>query len=70
MYQEEFVTLFFQVIATDRLTIEHKFVSALFAMSNTFSHSFFTDVPNVQGVQQDMDRSGFMDLRIPILEGE
>lgn len=65
-HEEEFLALFFQSIATDRLTIEHKYTSALFGLPGAADHMLFEGVRSL-GVE-DLSRSAFMERRLAILD--
>ncbi|BEJ17296.1 hypothetical protein CspHIS471_0606970 [Cutaneotrichosporon sp. HIS471] len=65
-HEDEFILLLFQGIVTDRLTIEHKYTSAFFALPGAMDHMLFEGVRAV-GVE-DLSRSAFMEKRIAILE--
>lgn len=67
-HEEDFIALLFQTIVTDRLTLEHKYASALFALPGASEHALFEGV-SALGVD-DMDRGTFMEKRGAILDGE
>lgn len=67
-YEEEFIALLFQTIVTDRLTVEHKYASALFALPGASEHALFEGISSLE--IDNMDRSAFMEKRDAILDGE
>jgi hypothetical protein len=67
-YPEDFVALFFQTVVTDKLSVEHKYVSALLAMPGAAVHPIFDGVADLP--LGDLDRGTFMDRRGAILESE
>lgn len=67
-YEKEFIALLFQAIVTDRLTVEHKYATAFFALPGASEHALFEGV-SALGVE-DMDRSSFIEKRGDILDGE
>lgn len=67
--EEEFVSLLFQSIVTDRLTVEHKYAAAMFAIPGVLDHALFEGVRLVGVTEEEMGRSAFMEKRLRILEG-
>ena len=58
----------FQSLVTDKLTIEHKYLSAMMKMSGVLDHPLFVEIPKVN-VQQDLSGTDFMDIRGAVLRG-
>ncbi|GMK57328.1 hypothetical protein CspeluHIS016_0401620 [Cutaneotrichosporon spelunceum] len=65
-HEDEFILLLFQGIVTDRLTIEHKYTSAFFALPGAKDHMLFEGVRTVG--TDELSRSAFMEKRVAILE--
>lgn len=63
MYTDDFMSLFFSVIGTDRMTVEHKLVSALLA--DPLKHPLFDGIEVGNIGQEEL-----FNLREDILEGE
>ncbi|KAK8858768.1 hypothetical protein IAR55_002997 [Kwoniella newhampshirensis] len=67
-YDEDFVALFFQVIGTDKLTVEHKFFSSLLLMPGAMEDPLLAPLKNVEPLERELDRSGFMEIRGEVLQ--
>lgn len=68
-HEEEFLALYFQSIVTDRLTIEHKYAAALFALPGVLDHALFEGVRGIGVSEEGLTRTAFMEKRLSILEG-
>lgn len=66
IHEDEYLQLFFQSVVTDRLTIEHKYTSALFGFPGALDHMLFEGVRALE--VEDLTRSTFMEKRLAILE--
>lgn len=66
-HTEDFISVFFSVIGTDRISVEHKFVSALFATPAFLNHPIFDGitVPESELSAEELFKS-----RFSILDGE
>jgi hypothetical protein len=62
--------LLFPSIVTDKLTIEHKFLSAFFAMSRVLDTPLFARVALIPSIADGFDRSRFFEERPAILAGK
>ncbi|WWC70969.1 uncharacterized protein I206_104922 [Kwoniella pini CBS 10737] len=62
-HEEDFVALFFQVIGTDRLTVEHHYTSALLAMRGSLEHPLLAPLRNIEAFERELSRDGFMGIR-------
>lgn len=67
-FEEEFVALLFQSIVSDRLTIEHKYASTMFALPSAADDALFEGIAAIPGAL-DFGRASFMDKREAVLEG-
>ncbi|OCF44378.1 hypothetical protein I317_01823 [Kwoniella heveanensis CBS 569] len=68
-HQEDFISLFFQVIGTDKLTVEHKYLSALLVMPGALDYPLLSPLGGMECLQigTEMDRTKFMDIRSDVL---
>lgn len=64
-----FLTLLCQSLVTDRISIEHKYLSALFAMPRMLDTALFAEVALLPFAREPFDRAAFMEKRPAILEG-
>ncbi|WVR06529.1 hypothetical protein IAU60_003560 [Kwoniella sp. DSM 27419] len=62
-YEEDFVALLFQVIGTDRLSVEHKYTAALLAMSGALDHPLLQPLIGSESFDKEMSGSQFMEAR-------
>jgi hypothetical protein len=71
-YAEDFAAVLFQTIVTDKITVEHKYLSAVLSMPGALAYPLFEGVEEVHRFNRDheLDRGSFLDARGPILEGE
>lgn len=69
-HEEEFLALLFQSIVTDRLTVEHKYAAAVFALPGALDHPLFEGVRDLGVTEEHLTRTGFTEKRLSILEGE
>jgi hypothetical protein len=66
-HSEEFIALLLSVIGTDRITVEHKYVSALFAVPAFRAHPLFDGVP---ALDHEMKPEDLFEMRFNILDGK
>jgi hypothetical protein len=66
-YSDDFVSLLFQIIVTDSVTVEHQYVAALFRMPGSTMHPLLEDV--VEAGCVGMDRSDFLRRRMDMIQG-
>lgn len=72
-YQEEFISVFFSVIGTDKVSVEHRFLSALLRVPGISIHPVFAGVDDVwqpSAGSDEMSREEFFELRLAILKGQ
>ncbi|WWD18663.1 hypothetical protein CI109_103116 [Kwoniella shandongensis] len=62
-HEEDFIALFFQIIGTDRVTVEHEYVSSLLIMQGAMDHPLLTPLAGIEMLERELDRNGFMDVR-------
>ncbi|WWC88639.1 uncharacterized protein L201_003552 [Kwoniella dendrophila CBS 6074] len=67
-HEEDFVALLFQVIGTDKLTVEHKYLSALLAMPGTSDHLLLAPLGTIEAFDRELSRDGFMGIRTEALK--
>ncbi|KAL1413138.1 hypothetical protein Q8F55_000887 [Vanrija albida] len=65
--EEEFISLLFQTIATDRLTVEHKYASAVFSLPGAADNDLFEGVAAAVPEAHDFTRATFMEKRVEVL---
>lgn len=69
-HEEDFVALLFQSIATDKLTIEHDYLAAVFSLPGALDNPLFSGLASLDGVESAFDQSSFMQKRGTVLEGD
>ncbi|WVQ65568.1 uncharacterized protein L199_003745 [Kwoniella botswanensis] len=62
-HEEDFIALLFQVIGTDKLTVEHKYLSALLAMPGAYNHPLLAPLGGIESLEGELSRDGFMGVR-------
>ncbi|WVW84898.1 hypothetical protein I302_106934 [Kwoniella bestiolae CBS 10118] len=62
-HEEDFTALLFQVIGTDKLTVEHKYLSALLAMPGASEHLLLAPLGSIEALEGELSRDGFMGVR-------
>jgi hypothetical protein len=67
-YSDDFVSLLFQIIVTDSITVEHQYISALFRMPGSTMHPLLEDV--IEAGSDGLDRSDFLRRRMHMIQGE
>ncbi|WVF69022.1 hypothetical protein IAT40_003796 [Kwoniella sp. CBS 6097] len=69
-HQEDFVSLFFQVIGTDKLVVENKYFSAVLAMPGALDHPLLSNLGDIESLNigTEMERTKFMDMRSEALK--
>lgn len=67
-YSEDFVSLLFQIIVSDSLTVEHQFVSAVERMPGALTHPLLEDA--FPAHDTEFDRGEFLRQRMFIMQGE
>ncbi|WRT67980.1 uncharacterized protein IL334_004955 [Kwoniella shivajii] len=67
-HEEDFVALFFQVIGTDKLTVEHKYLSALLLTPGAMDHPLLSPLAGLEALEREMSRDGFMGMRTEALK--
>jgi hypothetical protein len=68
-YPEDFVLLLLQTIVTDRITVEHLYLSALVAMPGVMEYPLFEGLASVVAAGHQYERGEFMERRGVILQG-
>lgn len=66
-YSEDYIALLFQSIGTDRLTIEHKYLSTLVALPDATMNPILSKLSFMQAVRRGLNRTDFMELRQEVL---
>ncbi|KAK4689696.1 hypothetical protein P7C73_g409, partial [Tremellales sp. Uapishka_1] len=67
-YEEEYISLMFQTVVTDKITVEHKYMSAIFNMPGGMDHLLFQGLAEMSFSVKDLDRGAFMQHRSAILD--
>ncbi|WWC62804.1 uncharacterized protein I303_105402 [Kwoniella dejecticola CBS 10117] len=67
-YAEDFISLFFQTVGTDMLTIEHKFTSAMITMRGALDHPLLAPLSRIEAFERELSRDGFMGIRVEALQ--
>ncbi|KIR32249.1 hypothetical protein I352_05483 [Cryptococcus deuterogattii MMRL2647] len=67
-YSEDYIALLFQSIGTDRLTIEHKYLSTLVALPDATMNPILSKLSFMQAVRRGLNRTDFMELRQEVLQ--
>ncbi|KAK6907981.1 hypothetical protein I203_101982 [Kwoniella mangroviensis CBS 8507] len=62
-HEEDFIALLFQVIGTDKLTVEHHYLSALLAMPGAYNHPLLAPFGSIKSLEGELSRDGFMGVR-------
>lgn len=57
-------------MATDRLTVEHKYASAVFSLPGAMDNDLFEGVAAAVTELHDFTRATFMEKRVEVLKGE
>lgn len=68
-HPSEFISLFFSVIGAERMTIEHKFISALFATPALLAHPLFDGVHALH-LGNDLSQEDVFGTRIALLDSK
>lgn len=68
-HEEDFIALLFQTIVTDKLTVEHKYLSAVLQTPEALDHPLLCLLKQVPVAKHDLDRGQFLESRGVILEG-
>lgn len=69
-HEEDFIALLFQVIVTEKVTIEHKYIFAMLHMPGATHHPILAGLITVGGLDRDFDEVGFLEMRGSMLECE
>lgn len=74
-HEEEFLALFFQALVCDRLTIQHKYISAVSRLPGALDHALLEGMRDVlsefgstEATDFDISRSTFLENRPKLLE--
>ena len=69
-YEEDFIALVFQVIVTEKVTIEHKYIFAILLMPGAIDHPILAGMSKIGGLDRELDELGFLEIRGSMLECE
>ncbi|KAL7420749.1 hypothetical protein Q5752_004701 [Cryptotrichosporon argae] len=68
-HDDDFVALLFQALAADRVSVEHEYASALFALPGALDHALLEGLARaVPRVRTALDRAAFLACRPAVLE--
>ena len=69
-HEEDFVALLFQIIVTDKLTVEHQYLAAVIGLPGAADHPLLRGLATVDEIKPELDQPGFMSIRESVLEGK
>lgn len=70
---DEFISLFFSVVGTDRITLEHKLLALLIGNPAFLEHPLFTDIERVwhpSESEREMTQETYFEIRSALLESK